>query len=297
MKLQKGLRFITCVVAILLALPISASAIGFNAEETYQSVFVVTSGNSLGSGFAVGENCIVTNAHVLDNPNNIHLTTYSGETYSAYLVDMDQQKDIAVLGVKDVKFTPLKIADYAALNTGDDAYAIGAPKSMAYTLTKGVISAKERKIRGHTYIQTDAAINEGNSGGPLMNEEGNVIGINTLKMSDSEGIGLAIPMSVVSEFIESLNIKTDENGNVSEPITQNIIEDENPTEDVPEQDETDERASKKTPGYIRVLIAALCVSFALNIMFMIKLSSYKRKYGNVQYDPTERTDFDIEILE
>ena len=297
MKLQKVLLSIICVVAVLLALPLSASAIGFTAEEKYNSVFVVTSGNSLGSGFAVGENCIVTNAHVLDNPNNIVLTTYAGETHTAYLVSYDQDKDIAVLGIKDAKFTPLTIADYKTLNTGDDVYAIGAPKSMAYTLTKGVISAKEREIGKYKYIQTDAAINEGNSGGPLLNDEGNVIGINTLKMSDSEGIGLAIPMTIVSDFLKSLNIELDENGNVSETIVQETTDEgkDNPSE----KDEDNDKNNNvvKTPLIVTVLLIALCVSVAGNIVLIISLIFQKRKNLNLKYDPRERTDFDIDILE
>ena len=296
MKLQKVLLSLICVVAVLLALPLSASAIGFKAEDKYTSVFVVTSGNSLGSGFAVGENCIVTNAHVLDSPNNIVLTTYAGETHSAYLVGYDQDKDIAVLGVKDVKFTPLTIADYNSLNTGDDVYAIGAPKSMAYTLTKGVISAKEREIGKYKYIQTDAAINEGNSGGPLLNDEGNVIGVNTLKMLDSEGIGLAIPMTAVSDFLKSLNIELDENGNVSETIIQETKEDE---KDKPSEknDDKGQEKSLKTPLVVTILIIALCCSVAGNIILVILLVFQKRKNLNLKYDPRERTDFDIDILE
>ena len=296
MKLQKVLLSLICVVAVLLALPLSASAIGFTAEEKYNSVFVVTSGNSLGSGFAVGENCLITNAHVLDNPNNIVLTTYAGETHAAYLVGYDQDKDIAVLGVKDAKFTPLTIADYKSLNTGDDVYAIGAPKSMAYTLTKGVISAKERKIGKHTYIQTDAAINEGNSGGPLLNDAGNVIGINTLKMSDSEGIGLAIPMTVVSDFLKSLNIELDENGNVAEAIVQENKDKE--TDKPSDKDEDNEQEKPtNTPLIVTILAIALCVSVAGNIVLVILLVFQKRKNLNLKYDPRERTDFDIDILE
>lgn len=298
MKLQKVLLSLICVVAVLLALPLSASAIGFTAEEKYNSVFVVTSGNALGSGFAVGENCIVTNAHVLDNPNNIVLTTYAGETHTAYLVGYDQDKDIAVLGVKDAKFTPLTVADYKSLNTGDDVYAIGAPKSMAYTLTKGVISAKEREIGKYKYIQTDAAINEGNSGGPLLNDEGNVIGINTLKMSDSEGIGLAIPMTVVGDFLKSLNIELDENGNVSETIVQEIT---NEGKDNPSEKDKDNDKNKidvvKTPLVVTILLIAMCVSVAGNIVLIISLVFQRRKNLNLKYDPRERTDFDIDILE
>ena len=298
MKLQKVLLSLICVVAVLLALPLSASAIGFTAEEKYNSVFVVTSGNSLGSGFAVGENCIITNAHVLDNPNNIMLSTYAGETHTTYLVGYDQDKDIAVLGVKDARFTPLTVADYKSLNTGDDVYAIGAPKSMAYTLTKGVISAKEREIGKYKYIQTDAAINEGNSGGPLLNDEGNVIGINTLKMSDSEGIGLAIPMTVVCDFLKSLNIELDENGNVSETIVQEIT---NEGKDNPSEKDKDNDKNKnnvvKTPLIVTILLIALCVSVAGNIVLIISLVFQRRKNLNLKYDPRERTDFDIDILE
>ena len=296
MKLQKVLLSLICMVAVLLALPLSASAIGFTAEEKYNSVFVVTSGNSLGSGFAVGENCIITNAHVLDNTNNIVLTTYAGETHTAYLVGYDQDKDIAVFGVKAAKFTPLTIADYKSLNTGDDVYAIGAPKSMAYTLTKGVISAKERKIGKYTYIQTDAAINEGNSGGPLLNDAGNVIGINTLKMSDSEGIGLAIPMTVVSDFLRSLNIELDENGNVAEAIVQ---ENKDEGKDKPSNKDEDKEQEKptNTPLVVTILAIALCVSIAGNIVLVILLVFQKRKNLNLKYDPRERTDFDIDILE
>ncbi len=295
LKLQKVLLLFICVAAVLLALPLSSSAIGFSAEEKYNSVFVVTSGNSLGSGFAVGENCVVTNAHVLGDPNDIVLTAYDGEVYSAYLVGYDKDKDVAVLGVEDVQFAPLIIADYKALNTGDDVYAIGAPKSMLYTLTKGVISAKEREIGKHTYIQTDAAINEGNSGGPLLDDEGNVIGINTLKMSDSEGIGLAIPMTEVSEFIKSLDIKTDENGNVSETIVQEIKDKENePTES---KGNTDPDLKDKTPFIVTVLVIVAGVSVALNIVFIIMLVFQQRRNLNLKYDPRERTDFDIDILE
>ena len=297
MKLQKVLLSLICVVAVLLALPLSASAIGFTAEDKYNSVFVVTSGNSLGSGFAVGENCIITNAHVLDNPNNIVLTTYAGETYTAYLVGYDQDKDIAVLGVKDAKFTPLTIADYKSLNTGDDVYAIGAPKSMAYTLTKGVISAKEREIGKYKYIQTDAAINEGNSGGPLLNDEGNVIGVNTLKMSDSEGIGLAIPMTVVSDFLKSLNIELDENGNVSETIVQETEDEEKDTPPTEKDKDKNEKENANIPLVVTILLIALCVSVAGNVVLIISLVFQKRKNLNLKYDPRERTDFDIDILE
>ena len=312
MKLQKVLLLLICVVAILFAFPLSVGAIDFKAEEKYNSVFVVTSGNALGSGFAIGENCIVTNAHVVHDPEDVVLTTYDGKTHSAYLAGIDQDKDIAIL-VVDAKFTPLKVADYKSLNTGDDVYAIGAPKSMAYTLTKGVISAKERKIGDYTYIQTDAAINEGNSGGPLLNKEGSVIGINTLKMLDSEGIGLAIPMTVVSEFVKSLNIEIDENGNVSKTIVDDkkgsqeettVKKEENTQNKTKNPDKKEEnnkpeflKKLEKMDFTVIALLAGLGISVVINIVLFIMLIFQQRKNLNLKYDPRERTDFDIDILE
>lgn len=297
MKLQKVLLSIICVVAILLAIPLSASAISFNAEEKYNSVFVITSGDSLGSGFAIGENCIITNAHVIGNSKNIQLATQDGKRYKAKLIGMDEDKDIAVLSVSGVKFIPLKVADYDALKVGTDVYAIGAPKSMAYTLTKGVVSAKDRKIGGHSYIQTDAAINEGNSGGPLIDDEGNVIGVNTLKLNNSEGIGLAIPMTVVCAFVESLNIQTDENGNVKGIVNQG--EDGNNPETTTQapNKEPYKPVTPKEPQYNLALAIGLGVSVILNIVFIIMLVYRSRKKANIMYDPSERTDFEIDILE
>ena len=192
MRPIKVLLSLIIVVAVLFASTLSVSAIGFEAETAYESVFVIYSGNSLGSGFAVGENCVVTNAHVIDNPRNITVETYGGTKYKASVLGINEQQDIAVLIVQDAQFPYLDIADLSTMKTGDDIYAIGAPHGMAYTLTKGGISAKERMVGNQSYIQIDAPINQGNSGGPLLNDDGQVLGMNTLKMSDSEGIGLAI---------------------------------------------------------------------------------------------------------
>ena len=190
MKAIRVLLSLIMVMAVLLASTLSVSAIGFEAETVYESVFVIYSGNSLGSGFAVGENCIVTNAHVIGNEENITVITYGGAEHKATVLGINVYEDIAVLIVEDAVFPYLTIADTSTMKTGDDIYAIGAPKGMAYTLTKGGISAKERMIGNRAYIQIDAAINEGNSGGPLLNDAGQVLGMNTLKMSDTEGIGL-----------------------------------------------------------------------------------------------------------
>jgi serine protease Do len=291
------------VMAILLATSLTTFAIGFEAEEIYESVFVVYSGNSLGSGFAIGKDCIITNAHVIDNPNKVIIKTYSGNEYSAFVIGLNQEQDIAILGVKGIEFPYLKIADSSLLKTGADIYAIGAPKSMAYTLTKGIISALNREIRGNKYIQIDAAINEGNSGGPLLNDSGEVLGMNTLKMSNSEGIGLAIPMETVISFLTNLNLDIDESGNITGDIktpetNENKPDDTKPNDTKPndnvEKDNHDETSTHSPLFYIICIIAVL--SIIGNIALGVALVYQKKSNLNLKYDPRERTDFDIDIL-
>ena len=301
MKPIRVLLSLIIVVAALFASALSVGAIGFEAEQAYESVFVIYSGNSLGSGFAVGENCFVTNAHVIDNPRSITVETYGGTKYKASVFGMNEQLDIAVLIVKDAQFPYLDIADLSTMKTGDDIYAIGAPHGMAYTLTKGGISAKERTVGNQTYIQIDAAINEGNSGGPLLNDAGQVLGMNTLKMSDSEGIGLAIPVSRICDYLKSLGIELNTNGNVVDSVT--IPEETKPSDTQPggnnesKEPSDDQDDEQRTPAitYIAVVVAAL--SLAANVILTVLLINEKKKSTVVPYDPSERTDFDIDILE
>lgn len=287
------------MAAVLSVSSFSAYAIGFEAEEAYESVFVIYSGDSLGSGFAVGKDCIVTNAHVITDSRNVIVRTYGGEQYSAYVIGMDESQDIAVLGVSDMEFPYLVMSDPAGMNIGDDVYAIGAPKSMSYTLTKGVISAKERQVGAYRYIQIDAAINEGNSGGPLLNDSGQVIGMNTLKMSDSEGIGLTIPIKNVCAYLEKLNIELDETGNVSGEIPSPVQGDTSAKAAEPDGKKTDDNTVKNIslPFITKAAFAVAGISLIGNIILVILLVYQKRKNLVLKYNPSERTDFDIDILE
>lgn len=293
MKTFKRIAIILFVLAMILASSLSAYAIGFDTEEVYNSVFVIYSGNSMGSGFAIGENCIITNAHVINNQYDVIIETYGGEMKRAFIVALDERIDIAVIGVADATFTPLRVADLSTVSVGDDVYAIGAPNSLAFTLTKGVVSSKERLVSRQKFIQTDAAINTGNSGGPLLNDAGEVIGVNSYKMSDSEGIGLAIPIDVVVSFLETGEIELNESGNVVEPVI------EDPPADLPISEQPNDEGSMEKPPSVVTLVLAICltISLALNIALIIILVFQKKKNQYVKTDPSERTDFDIEILD
>ncbi len=291
MKAFKKIMAIFSLVAVFLASFIPVAAITFDAEKAYNSVFVVYSGNSLGSGFAMGENCIITNAHVISDRGHVKITTYSGETHRAFVVLMNEKLDIALLGVEGITYEPLKIADMDQISIGDDVYAIGAPNSLAYTLTKGVVSSKDRYVSGLRYIQTDAAINSGNSGGPLLNEAGEVIGINSYKMSNSEGIGLAIPIDVVVAFLESGELVINENGNVANPVTE---------ETLPDPSQMDSNDAKEKLGnslLVAALIIGLVLSVILNIALIVMLATYKKRNQCPKGNPSERTDFEIEIMD
>ena len=297
---MKKSRVFICLILVCVAVFASTrlvGAIGFEAEKAYESVFVIYSGNSLGSGFAVGPNCIVTNAHVIDNENSITVETYGGAQYKAAVLGIDQYQDIAVLAVDQASFPYLPIADMAAMKTGDDIYAIGAPKGMAYTLTKGGISAKERTVSNQTYIQIDAAINEGNSGGPLLNDAGQVLGMNTLKMTDSEGIGLAIPISRVCDYLRSLGITLNDSGNVTESVTVPVPTE--PSQPTPDNIPTDqeEPGQRHAPAINLGAMVVAIASLATNAVLAVLLINEKKKNATLLYDPSERTDFEIDILE
>ena len=168
--------------------------------------------SSLGSGFIIKANgTVITNNHVIANAEDI-LVRVGDKEYKAKVVGADPYMDIAVLKMetKD-KFTPVSFGDSDMARVGDWAVAIGNPFGLGGTVTAGIISARNRDInltRYDDFIQTDASINQGNSGGPLFNLKGEVIGINTAIIapgqSGSIGIGFAIPANAASNVIDQL---------------------------------------------------------------------------------------------
>src|SRR6516225_1122233 len=167
--------------------------------------------NSLGSGVIVtNEGHIITNNHVVDQVDEIEVQFSDGRTEKARLVGADEQADLAVLKIDNPGVKPLKLADSDTVQAGDFVLAIGNPFGFEETVTDGIISSRGRPNRGDVFsdlLQTNAAINPANSGGPLINLRGEVIGINTAIISrsgGSQGIGFAIPSNTVRTALESL---------------------------------------------------------------------------------------------
>ncbi len=167
-----------------------------------------------GSGIIISDKgYIVTNQHVIENASEISVILNTGEEISAELVGADSKTDLAVLKIKtDVKLTVATLGDSTAVQVGELAVAIGNPMGMEFSgsVTAGIISAVNRTMtiedRTYNLLQTDAAINNGNSGGALINQFGEVVGINSVKLSTTgvEGMGFAIAISEAKPIIDDL---------------------------------------------------------------------------------------------
>ena len=217
--------------AVYAANKILPSIVGIKIEYTVNTNSIFGRGSTStatasGSGIIISEDgYILTNNHVVSSSSSesnsyyqiseatkVTVTLFNDETeYEAKIVGQDEQTDLAVIKIEKTGLTKAEFADSDDVKVGEFAMAVGNPVNMTSTVTTGIVSAVNRKITdsdGKTYkcIQTDAAINSGNSGGALVNSEGKVIGINTLKLSGTgiEGIGFAIPINATTDITSQL---------------------------------------------------------------------------------------------
>jgi putative serine protease PepD len=198
-RTQKGVVEITVTT--------SQSTNPFGGQQTQQAQ---------GSGFVYDSNGrIITNEHVVEGATSISVRFWNGKTYKAEVVGSDPSTDLAVIKVDAPAsvLTPLTLADSNAVAVGDNVVAIGSPFGLENTVTSGIVSALHRQMTSPNNfsiddsIQTDAAINHGNSGGPLLNAEAQVIGVNAQIESDSggnDGVGFAIPSNTVKSIVSEL---------------------------------------------------------------------------------------------
>jgi serine protease Do len=166
--------------------------------------------DGLGTGFIIdAKGLIITNNHVISNADKITVKTMDNKEFEATLVGRDSLTDLALLKIdpKGTRLTVLKLGDSDKLEIGEWAVAIGSPQGLEWTVTAGIISAKGRNLGAGPYdsfIQTDASINQGNSGGPLINMNGEVIGVNTMIVANSQGLGFAVPSNMLKNLLPQL---------------------------------------------------------------------------------------------
>ena len=175
-------------------------------ERAWRSVVVIKGEGEQGSGVIITPNVVATNCHVIDNLESIIVYKHDNPRattdtlFYATIRYRDDDRDLCLLDVDDLQGIPPKVRDYDKLNIGEDVYAVGSPKGLDLSLSTGVIS-QLRQTTDARYIQTDAAISPGSSGGGLFDSDGNLIGILTRKIADEdvEGIGFAIPADLAFE--------------------------------------------------------------------------------------------------
>jgi serine protease Do len=170
----------------------------------------------VGSGFVMSKDgYIVTNNHVVENADKIKVKFASGKEFTAKVIGRDAKTDLALIKIEGASdLHPLKLGNSDALKVGSWVVAVGSPFGLEQTVTVGIVSAKGRVIGSGPYdnfIQTDASINPGNSGGPLINMDGEVVGINTAIIPNGQGIGFAIPVNMAKEIAPQLQ----KNGHVT----------------------------------------------------------------------------------
>ena len=185
-----------------------------------------------GSGFLITEDgYIVTNNHVIENADKITVRTLDKKTYEAKIIGRDPKTDVALIKVEAKGLPHVSLGDSDQLKVGEWVLAIGNPFGLDFTVTAGIVSAKGRVIGAGPYddfIQTDAAINFGNSGGPLFDFNGVVMGMNTAIIARGQGIGFAVPVNIIKEIVSQLRdtgkVVRAELGVMIQPVTKELAE-------------------------------------------------------------------------
>lgn len=183
-------------------------------KQLGQAVVQVRTPEGLGSGFFVNpDGYLITNFHVIEGETEISVEVYSRnndqldrETYKQVrIIAINKFHDLALLHIEDKsapKFKYVTLGSAESLNVGDSVFAIGSPLGLERTMTEGILSTKTREMEGELYLQTTAQINPGNSGGPLFNLSGEVVGVTNMKILFGEGLGFAIPVELVKNFLD-----------------------------------------------------------------------------------------------
>lgn len=180
-------------------------------EDAVKSVVTIKTDVSQGSGFFIADSgYVVTNAHVMEGATAAVIITYDGESHSVSRIGENPTMDIILLKISSSDYKPLKLGNSDDIQIGEKVIAIGNPLGLSFSVSDGIVSAIHREGENglKVYIQTNADLNPGNSGGPLIDVNGKVIGINNFKVSEAEGLGFALESNYIREIVNDISIQT-----------------------------------------------------------------------------------------
>ncbi len=176
-------------------------------EKAVKSVVTIKTDVAEGSGFIIANGgYVVTNEHVMEGAKAAIIITYDGKTHTVYGLGKNDVMDISLLKIDDNNYPPLKLGNSDDVKQGEDVIAIGSPYGLEFSVSEGIVSAIHRTGQNglDAYIQTSASLNPGNSGGPLINKDGKVIGINNFKLSEGESLGFALESNYIKEVVNDI---------------------------------------------------------------------------------------------
>lgn len=176
-------------------------------QQAVKSVVTVSNDKSLGTGFIIHKDgYVVTNFHVIQNDENtISVLDYGRKTHEATLIGKDESRDLAVLKIEG-NFEPIELEGSDRVEVGEKVIAIGNPLGLSFSVTEGIVSGLDRPGPNgkNEYVQTDVPLNPGNSGGPLIDKEGKIVGINNFKIGGAEALGFALESDAIASSVNEI---------------------------------------------------------------------------------------------
>ena len=176
-------------------------------SKCLSSLLILRDHHGAGAGFAIDtDSHILTCNHVVSN-ENVAIETIDGDSYDAVVYARKPEYDLAILRVEDFQSAPLRFVDPGSIRDGQRVYLLGHPLGLDFTVTEGIVGHNRRVREGVTFVQLDVATNPGNSGGPVVNEYGDVLGVVTIMMAHAQRLSFAIGVRHVFSFLSTLRIR------------------------------------------------------------------------------------------
>lgn len=299
-------------IFLLLLITTNVFASSTIVNRAIEGTVLIKSGNSEGAGAIINSSgFIITCNHVIKDKSDIQIELNNKKKIKATLIESDKNRDIALLKIELNNLPALRIGDSDnSIKVGDNVFAIGSPFGLRNSITKGIVSNLSTKINKFKFIQTDAKVNPGNSGGPLINETGEIIGLINSKISKAEGLSFAVPINSFKDFFTkynvSLNVSLDNKifalnnyTNLPNTIsTQNYTT--NTNKPVVSQKPTLNSSIEKQNKTIIKLISLILIVGLINLFFLILINLKNKRRGSQTFAPVSRrkenySDVDIEL--